>query len=445
MSAEFNESVKWANDTLYARDIHGNIISWNIRVEDYTGTSIEGTDAVDIVRVFGRVNGKRHTINTVVREGKNIGKKNATTPRTQAIKEAKAMVKAKAKEGYRSLIELGGILLEGQDKPYIAYIKDGLNAMEYNIFLETNVPKLRLDENNFSKPMLASKYKGKMVLPCIVQRKINGVRALISYREKPNAGLFDDGKEVIITSREGLVYRIAHIEQWFLANMYDNKDNHDIVFDGEIYIPNQEVTTIGGSAKNPTNPYHNQLKFICYDLAIPELNNYDRDVLRYKLFTKYHIVADFHRTGLGSSVVVALGSIHCHSQEDILMYTDAYIKEGFEGAILRDPNAEYGFGSRKIIMQKSKKFFDSEFELVDIIPTEKDVDKNGKPTCLFVCKNDTTDATFNVTPYGYTKEMKAGMLIHKEAYIGKQITVKYYERTKNGLPFHANGNIRDYE
>jgi len=439
MPTEFVENVKWANDTLYSRNIHGNVISWTIRVEDYpivAGTAL-------IVRDYGRLDGKQHKQFIHINSGKNIGKKNATTPLQQAIKEAKSMVKSKIKEGYRSISDLGGDLANNGD--VIFEEPTGNTLVPYKTFLELKVPKLRLDENNFSKPMLASKYKGKMVLPCIVQRKINGVRAFISYREVPNAGLFDEGKQVIITSREGLVYRIAHLEQWFLANIYDDATQHDIVFDGEIYIPNQEVTTIGGSAKNPINPYHNQLKFICYDLAIPEMSNFDRDVLRYKLFIKHNILGDFHRTGLGSSVVVALGSIPCHSQEDILMYTDAYIKEGFEGAILRDPNAEYGFGSRKIIMQKSKKFFDAEFELVDIIPTEKDVDKNGRPTCLFVCKNDTTDATFNVTPYGYNKEEKADILLNKECYIGEQVTVKYYERTKNGLPFHANGHLRNYE
>jgi len=45
-----------------------------------------------------------------------------------------------------------------------------------------------------------------------------------------------------------------------------------------------------------------------------------------------------------------------------------------------------------------------------------------------------------------TVEDKLNILNNKDYYKGKFATVKFYERTKNGIPFHANViGIRDYE
>jgi dihydroorotase len=54
------------------------------------------------------------------------------------------------------------------------------------------------------------------------------------------------------------------------------------------------------------------------------------------------------------------------------------------------------------------------------------------------------DLTFKVTPQA-TKKQRYEYLNFKNYYIGKKITVFFRERTNDGLPFHANGVIRDYE
>ena len=62
---------------------------------------------------------------------------------------------------------------------------------------------------------------------------------------------------------------------------------------------------------------------------------------------------------------------------------------------------------------------------------------------VLMCKNDINDLTFESTVVGTVEERKA---IIDNPPIGKMVTIKFYERTKNGIPFHSNViAIRDYE
>lgn len=60
-----------------------------------------------------------------------------------------------------------------------------------------------------------------------------------------------------------------------------------MVFDGEIYIRGEKVTTIGGAARNPKNIYHEKLQFVNFDLSIPDLTNRERDKLRFSVWEEY--------------------------------------------------------------------------------------------------------------------------------------------------------------
>jgi hypothetical protein len=91
-------------------------------------------------------------------------------------------------------------------------------------------------------------------------------------------------------------------------------------------------------------------------------------------------------------------------------------------------------------MRKYKKFDDAEFLIVDVIPYEKD-----PYLAKIICRNDINDLMFETIPIG-NKEIRHNYLVNKEKYIGKLATVKFYERSIYGLPFHSNLiGIRDYE
>ena len=67
--------------TLYGHTTAAAIKVWNCRIEDH------GTES-HIIITHGLENGKQQETTRRVKEGKNIGRANATTPWTQAVAEA---------------------------------------------------------------------------------------------------------------------------------------------------------------------------------------------------------------------------------------------------------------------------------------------------------------------------------------------------------------------
>ena len=84
-------------------------------------------------------------------------------------------------------------------------------------------------------------------------------------------------------------------------------------------------------------------------------------------------------------------------------------------------------------MVKLKKKLSQEFLIVNVIPMDK------RPSLgQFVCKNDLTDDTFTVVAEG-THVKKAEYLKNRKELVGQYLTVEFYERSVNKLPFHAVG------
>jgi ATP-dependent DNA ligase len=127
------------------------------------------------------------------------------------------------------------------------------------------------------------------------------------------------------------------------------------------------------------------------------------------------------------------------SFEQINFKLQEYIEQGFEGQMLRDPNTPYE-NKRSNGLLKHKTFFDEEFT---IIGYAEGIGKfSGKVATLKVNVNGVeVDCTINGT-MEYLEEL----FQIKDTLIGKQATVKYFEKTVDGsLRFPKVIAIRDYE
>lgn len=92
--------------TLYKRAKSGAIQQWTVSVqteEDQEDTLV----AVYVVKEQGQVGGKLQTYKEEIKQGKNLGKANETTPYEQAVLEANSDWRRKLDEGYKSLEQLG--------------------------------------------------------------------------------------------------------------------------------------------------------------------------------------------------------------------------------------------------------------------------------------------------------------------------------------------------
>lgn len=408
-------------DDLYARTSSGKINVWELTAKDLNIVE------AGILISEGDFDGKK-TQTWRQTKGKNKGKMNATTDYEQACSEAESRWIKKKKQGYKSLQDLG-----------IDSVDD----------LEEALPFFRTDANGISKPMKAQPYykyisktvDGKIVktktnipvisFPCLGQPKLNGFRVIARWETvKEGEGIFaQEVEKVVFRSKEGLRYDILeHIEAEFTEDMFQLANvayENGLAFDGEMYIHNEILSEIS-SAVRKRNSKTPLLEFRIFDLAIENMKQKERLELLTTILSTSKLS------------IKRVPHIRIESNEHAQLFTDDCIKQGYEGAIFRDAKATYQFGKRAKTMVKLKRSEDKEFIIINVIGGD-----NSPELGVFVCIAENGEE-FKVTPEG-THENKREYLSNKSNYIGKQLTVRFFERTITGVPFHAVGVVRDYE
>lgn len=427
-------------DTLYARNSNGSINEWSIRVENIVSSTVS-----NMVISEGLIDGTKTETNKIVKTGKNIGKMNETSTYQQACNEAESRWEKKKKQGYKSVMDLA----TNEDIMMLEEVP--LNQVGLQAWLEANLPKERTDHNNNLKPMKAQPYfrvktvKGEKIktteplikFPCIGQPKLNGFRCVARLEDYTygKGGMFEETrKKVMFRSKEGLAYEVLdHIADEFSSSVFKHNINGkeiELVFDGEMYIEGKYLQEIS-SAVRKRNQNTPLLKFHIFDLAIPDL----RQDERLQILTNLQGLLTLNNI----KNICLVPSIIIPDDETAQKVTDDWIKAGYEGGIFRDKAATYKFGQRPQTMTKLKRSQDKEFPILDVIGGD-----NAPDLGIFVCRAE-NGLTFNCTPEG-THEIKKEYLSNKANYIGKKLTVRFFERTEDGKPFHGVGvAVRDYE
>jgi len=416
--------TKYNSHYLFKRDIHGQVIYWSAAVD------------IENNRIgFWHGQAKGNFINdepksyTEPIEGVNIGKSNETSNIEQCLKQLESEYKNHIKKGYKEY-NVNADLNDSAD-----WLDD---------WLDLYVDKTNTDINGLAKPMKCQKFElNKVHYPAYGQPKYNGVRC-INFINKFNTSLFND-TPIKLLSKEGVEYDVEHLNtvSHLILKTFESIGIKDPILDGELYIPYTPVTTIGGSARNSSNPYNKKLQYVIFDLSIENFSQRDR--LGFIKEVQRQLTTDFHSNKFITPSVYFSSYRIINNDEEAVAYCDECLANGYEGAVLREMEPEYAFGQRPMFMRKLKHFQDAEFEILDIIEYGTRGQNVGSG-CKVICRNDTTDGTFEVTPIG-TTEYRLSLVDDKDKLIGKMATVKFYERTINNLPFHANITAinRDYE
>lgn len=129
------------------------------------------------------------------------------------------------------------------------------------------------------------------------------------------------------------------------------------------------------------------------------------------------------------------------SKKEIDYYYKTLVEEQkYEGLIIRNPSSFYEKNKRSKGLLKYKKFIDSEYNIVDYKSGEGIEDG----LIVFVCKTE-EGKMFSVRPKGTHQQRKQDFL-EGEKFLGKKLTVKYFELTNDGIPrFPVGISVRDYE
>jgi len=320
------------------------------------------------------------------------------------------------------------------------------NNITYNTLedvLQVALPEFNTNLTKDVIPMKAQpfyKHNGevRIAFPCLGQPKINGNRVTVSFRQGQNT-LFGAQMEIRIKSKKGLDYTahlqhlVLEISRYIQRNRLIFEQAHikieDLVLDGETYIHGEKLQNIA-SATKASNALTPKLTLCVFDLAIAEYPQKVRlDILSKTVFPNEL-----------NAKLVLVNYTYIANKEDAIKYGKAMINSGYEGAIFRTASAKYSFGGRPQTMVKYKERESNEFIILDIIDSE-----NNPGIPIFICRNDLNAKTFECVIEGTIAERKE-YFTNKTKYIGKPLTVEFYERTVDKVPFNAVGIvIRDYE
>jgi len=334
------------------------------------------TDGADIVTEYGSVNGKLQRSRKTA-TAKNVGRANETSPAEQAEAEAKSLWQYKLDRKYSTTPE------EAQEP---------LNL-----------------------PMLAHSFDGtkrsKFQFPADAQPKLDGVRCIASR---------DANGEIDLTSRQGKFWDLPliakQLDKWLPENM---------ILDGEIYIHGescQRITSLAKSA-NPGGksykPESEALEYHVYDVPTVEGDDSLPWIERCMVLGE---VGDKH-----DQIIVP--TIRIRNEKDLWEAHGTFIADGYEGAILRADHGQYLWGYRSSELLKVKEFRDAEFRVL------KARDGKGKMAgcVIWICHNDVTKDTFECT-MKVTMAERQRMFNNKEDYIGRLLTVRFFDRTDGALP-----------
>ena len=194
--------------TLYGEASTGKTKVWHIRVIDRDNTGV-------IETTHGYEDGKKQTNEKIIYEGKNVGKKNETTPLQQAINEARSAWQKKKDSGYAPK----GAATEGA-APEGAATEGAAPEGACNNKEEQQKSRAKAVTESVPGPMLAHDFnkRGKSIsFPCYIQRKYDGTRCVAI----PQHGLYSRNKK-----------RYPHLEH-ILEDISQLPPT--LVLDGELY------------------------------------------------------------------------------------------------------------------------------------------------------------------------------------------------------------------
>jgi len=345
-------------------------------------------------------------------------------------KEIKSRYNEKRKSGYISFDEFRDDTIAPQEDitnpAFIQYAKT---------YLKTNLSNSNTDA---LLPMLAKTYSGKVwekEAMMYGQWKINGLRCFISAYATTD--LFNPYK-LKFQSREGTIWTsLNYLEQELIAILGEDKlirmIDDNIILDGELYLPGYSVNDINHFVKDPTCVQNNLIQFWCYDIAIENTSQSYRNIIRQSLIPlEYRIRINDKGGHLNySDCLMYVPEEYITNDYEAVKARNNYIDMGFEGLILRNPNAEYQFGRRRVgIMEKFKAANEGDFQIIDIYKEEK------RDLPILLCRNDINDNTFE-TRLSDTHESQQLVLKNKDKYIGKYVHLHFGERSGvESVPFH---------
>lgn len=326
------------------------------------------------------------------------------------------------------------------------YLDKGYKELPDSISIEDQsgisefLGEIKTNQDGVLKPMLA-KQADKVANSVfnkeyLGSRKINGTRCLIYC---------DQEGHIKTASRGSINYNLAicHIiHHPLMENLFRNDPT--IILDGEIYKHGWPLNKISGICRTQVTASDGEpLEFYLYDVVKTDMPFSERNELLQQIAEDLQLEEfdPYKEWEDGALKVQLIPQVPMTGWLEIKGYHDKYVKEGWEGLVIRNVNDVYGPGKRTNAMLKVKEYQESEYEIVGLSEGLREEDM------CFVMKTP-NGQEFKAKPMG-DREQKQWYREHLDELVGKMGTLKYFEMSgKEGSEIPQQPifiAVRDYE
>lgn len=376
------------------------------------------------INVISKIEGGkiRATVPDIVYVGKNVKSKSATNPICQAMRDA---------------------------------------LSKYN---KQNTKKAEVTNEKLFPPMLAQVFadqKKPITYPVSVQRKYNGIRAICyipsNTGEKEENNQKEKEKKVEIYSRQLKPYygfnKIREECQLLISQI----DGANLYLDGELYKHGEALQDISGVARRENNTddalkIEEDTSYMIYDCFTESntLTYTERRELLKVLFTS------LEEKSIKLTRITLVETFEAESSEKVKELYNSFIKEGYEGAMIRINDQKYDFSyndRHSKFLLKMKETHDGEYK---IIGWETGSRGKAANALMIVCETK-GGKKFNCTPAlpieerealaakmptfdssdQISSDQKNQKNYFEQHYLNKMLIVYYDEKSKDDVPQRA--------
>jgi DNA ligase-1 len=363
----------------------------------------QGITKKNVIHIsYGVVGGKIVSIEKVIKSGKNIGKKNETTPNEQALLELNSIAQKKIEGGYKPTKNSDAVTID---------IKK--NKVQIST---APVPMTAYVANDHIKKISNQKL--------YIQYKYDGFRCIYDIKLK----------KLYSRSQKEFVSLPSLVE--YLANSIPKNYPFDFL-DGELYSHNlsfEKISSIVASRKTiPDIETQEMIKFVAFDtFTIGDTSTFE---VRYNTLINSQIDTLLSKSSSTTSNRLEIAPLYVIEPQIFIDPTLPQLKNnlqsaetaGYEGIMIR-LNKPYEH-RRSYSIYKLKSFFDMEGECIGFKEEENKYGVLG--AVIFKLSNG---ITVEGRP-AMTVEEKAEIWNNKKKYLGKMGTLKYQELTNaTGAP-----------
>ena len=360
--------------TLYKRDDSGRIRTWEIQIgfnsDEHAGTRT----------VAGLIDGKQTTSVWNIKEAKNVGKKNGTTSRTQAMRDAQSAWDRKL------------------ERDFFKDIKD-------------------VDSYEKFKPMLAAGYKDHPTPHGFSQPKLDGIRCIADKN-----GLWTRAGKPITSCPHISEALKSYFDVWPTAILDGELYNHKLKADFN------KITSLVRKTKSTEEDFKEAEKLVEYHMYDITWTHGVKMTFKNRndILNKMAMLKSFK-----SDILKIVETTWCDNQEEMDKLYSEYTEDGYEGQMVRHDTPYEHKRSKGLL--KRKEFTTEEFKVVEVLEGLGNWSGYVK---RFICElpaNADTPAgkTFGSGIRGSQQQMKELLESGKTP---DWATVRYFNLTPDGVP-----------